>query len=115
MRFSERALLVTDMVRALLVLALICLNFSAHALAYDGKLQPHIAAVDCTQDQPGDHSGHLPCHACRIGFDLALPPAPSGSAPVLFATRPVHYTPLVASVTFEILDRLSQPRGPPAA
>lgn len=72
------------MTRALAVLALVFLSFSAQSADYSSfGISPDgfsvISASYCgdAPDGSGD-SGHLPCHACRPDI-AALPPAPCGN------------------------------------
>lgn len=123
MRLWERKLLAKDVVRAVLVLALFCLNFLQHnavAVAYDADLRPYVLAGDgvavlCAQDPDGDKGDHTPCHACRVGFDLALPPAPIAAVPVTLAAAAVTYRQESAAPGLGAERRGFNARGPPAA
>lgn len=125
MRLNERKLLAKDLLRALLVLALVCLNFSAHAqgvgIAYTQDLKPYVVAGDgtlavlCAQDADGDQGSHVPCHACRIGFDLALPPAPACAEPAFLALAQVRYAAPVERQAARAFLHTPHARGPPLA
>jgi len=124
LRFNERKLLARDVVRALLVLALVCLNFTAHAqgvsVAYTGDLKPYVVAdgtmaVLCAQDPDGDKGSHVPCHACRIGFDLDLPPAPACAEPAFLALAAVHYHLPAERLAAQAYRLAPSARGPPLA
>lgn len=125
MRLNERKLLTKDLLRALLVLALVCLNFSGHAqgvgIAYTQDLKPYVVAGDgtlavlCAQDANGDQGNHVPCHACRIGFDLALPPAPACAEPAFLALAQVHYAAPAEQLVAQPYRLVPNARGPPLA
>ena len=79
-----------DLLRAVLVLALLALNF-AHAGAAPNAArnfaltgQAFVSAADCGAPEPMDGAAHAPCHACRIGAAADLPPEPCLSEPVRF-------------------------------
>ena len=66
-----------ETLRALLVLALIFLNF-AHQPAIAAPSAGDVMSVVASQSFCGtpiaDDEGHAPCHACRIGGGADLPP-----------------------------------------
>ena len=66
-----------ETLRALLVLALIFLNF-AHQPAMAAPSAGDVMSVVASQSFCGtpiaDDEGHAPCHACRIGSGADLPP-----------------------------------------
>lgn len=66
-----------ETLRALLVLALIFLNF-AHQPAIATPSAGDVMSVAASQSFCGtpiaDDQGHAPCHACRIGGGADLPP-----------------------------------------
>jgi len=124
LRLTERTLLAKDLIRALLVMALVCLNFTGHdhglAVAYGEDLTPYVVAdgtipVLCAQDVDGDRGPHAPCHACRIGFDLDLPPAPSCAEPAFLAVAGVRYEASATGTARQILRPAHSARGPPLA
>jgi hypothetical protein len=65
-----------EMLRALCVLALICLSFNHAPLAAGAGPDILTASVDSSYcgDNPADSKPHAPCHACR--FDGATLPPP---------------------------------------
>lgn len=72
-----------EAIRALLVLALVFLNFGHASLASDWSAGGYVAAFDtaipCGPAQPGSPVLDTdPCPACRIASGIDLPPAPSG-------------------------------------
>jgi hypothetical protein len=69
-----------DVLRALCVLALICLSFNHAPLATAAGPALLTASVDSSYcgDNPVDSKTHTPCHACR--FDGAALPPPCGIA-----------------------------------
>lgn len=74
---SKRVAII-ELVRALAVLALICLNFVHAPLASAGPYGgwTGIDAGDyCGDPLEDDDQAHAPCHACRIGGGADLPPA----------------------------------------
>jgi len=121
LRLSERKLLARDVLRAVLVLALICLNFShgtGVAIAYTPDLEPYVMAdgtvpILCAQDANGDQGDHVPCHACRIGFDLAIPPAPTCAEPAFLAVARTYYAPVEQAFAHETYRLAPSARGPP--
>jgi hypothetical protein len=66
-----------EMLRALLVLALVFLNF-AHQPAFAAPSAGDVMTVVASQSFCGtpiaDDDGPAPCHACRIGGGADLPP-----------------------------------------
>lgn len=91
-----------DVLRAVLVLALLALNF-AHAGAAPSSVdtwsltgQALYAAADCGAPDPMDGAPHAPCHACRIGGAANLPPEPCIAEPVRFAA-PAGYAVAIPS------------------
>lgn len=95
-----------EVMRALAVLALVCLNFAHAPLASGAPVGEVFTAPDATSfcgspaDDPTDHA---PCHACRIGGGADLPPpvpavawAPAACVVVFGAAgRPVLYDAMV--------------------
>jgi len=67
----------TEILRALLVLALIFLNFAhqpAMAASTAGDVMTLVASQSFCGEPIADDNGHAPCHACRIGSGADLPP-----------------------------------------
>jgi len=96
----------TEAVRALLVIALLCLSFGhrpAAAAALPGDASAYLinaAGLDAglpvfCGDAP-DHGEHAPCHACRLFAGLNLPPAPPVLA-WLRPARPLRFAPASAA------------------
>ena len=80
-----------ETMRALLVLALLFLNFAhqpAMALSTSHDLMTVVASQSfCGAPIAGD-DGHAPCHACRIGSGADLPPVtPLPCPPMAIALR----------------------------
>lgn len=108
---------IAEVVRALAVLALVCLNFT-HAPLAAGPAD-HVAPVAlsgiCGDAPAGDPDrAHAPCHACRTSA-AALPAPPCTAlaadrcvAPVAYATTPPATRRLASC-------RANPPRAPPAA
>ncbi len=80
-----------ETMRALLVLALIFLNFAhqpAIALASSHDVMTAVASQSFCGAPMVDEDGHAPCHACRIGSGADLPPVTKlPCAPVTVALR----------------------------
>ena len=71
------ARIAAETLRALLVLALIFLNFAhqpAMAAPSAGDLMSVVASQSFCGTPIADDNGHAPCHACRIGGGADLPP-----------------------------------------
>lgn len=106
----------TELLHALVVLALIFLSFAHTPVAAAPAGQDTLtAALDMSYcgDTPDDPRAHAPCHACRIG-GAALPPPCDIAVPVV----------VVAAVAYGALPILHLPaeplgsataRGPPAS
>ena len=66
-----------ETLRALLVLALVFLNFAhqpAAAAPRAGDVMSVVASQSFCGEPIADDRGHAPCHACRIGSGADLPP-----------------------------------------
>lgn len=84
----------SELTRALVVLALILLNLgyqAAPAVAFDGLAFTSAAVVNCGFSDDPDQGDHLPCHACRVGADIILPPAPTSSEPLHLDVSAAEY------------------------
>ena len=107
----------TEILRALLVLALIFLNFAhqpAMAAPSAGDVMTLVASQSFCGSPIADDTGHAPCHACRIGGGADLPPPCDIALPVA----------VLADVAYGAMPTLSLPatpihsfdaRGPPSA
>jgi hypothetical protein len=107
-----------EVTRALLVLALILLNF-AHTpnavVAYDGYAFTTAATAYCGEGGPEDQQAHVPCHACRIGSDAVVPPPPCTAlhAPLLVVTA--AYAAVQVQPWTGIRSLANRSRGPPTS
>jgi hypothetical protein len=107
---------IDEMTRALLVLALIFLNLAhppAPVVAYDGFAFTSTGFIFCGDDAPGDQSTHAPCHACRIGGDPVLPPAPCDATHIPLEAVPVSYSPAETVPQGDLNSVANRSRGPP--
>lgn len=74
-----------ETVRALLVLALVFLNFG-HQPAFAARTPGDVFTIVASQTfcgTPTDDLDHAPCHACRIGSGADLPPVTGLPCPPL--------------------------------
>jgi hypothetical protein len=109
-----------ELVRALLVLALLCLNF-AHTtptVAASGSTDLLAASTLQASDFCGTPlsggSDHVPCHACRVGAGADLPAPPDLAIPARFAAPAF---PPVVPVALGVVARpgyLPPSRAPPS-
>ena len=107
-----------ETIRALLVLALIFLNFGHGAMGSDGVRG--IAALDtgvlCGEASPATPSlGGEPCPACRIASSIDLPPAPCVIVPAFGQNVAVAYEASVETGYRPAYGPIAGPRAPPAA
>ena len=73
-----------ETMRALLVLALVFLNFAHQpAIAVTSAHDVLVASQSFCGDPVADDNGHAPCHACRIGSGADLPPVSDLPCPPL--------------------------------
>lgn len=73
-----------ETMRALLVLALVFLNFAhqpAIALSSSHDVMSVVASQSFCGEPIADDGEHAPCHACRIGAGADLPPVTSLRCP----------------------------------
>ena len=107
----------TETLRALLVLALIFLNFAhqpAIAAPSAGDVMTLVAGQSFCGEPIADDNGHAPCHACRIGSGADLPPVMNLPCPPM----PVAVRVEVAPDAIAIARHAPLPAGaraPPAA
>lgn len=95
----------SDMLSAVLVLALVFLSFahtplagtpSADQLASLALTSVAAADVPCGNGRADDTATHAPCHACRLGAAADLPPSPQlpiscqVPVPVAYLTPDLH-------------------------
>lgn len=108
---------VTEILRALCVLALLFLNF-AHQPAFALQAGGDVLGVAASQSFCGaplsDDKGHVPCHACRIGSGADLPPATALPVPLCVVAE-TSYGALAALPVAPRLPGAQSARGPPAA
>ncbi|MEO6178385.1 MAG: hypothetical protein ABIP15_01315 [Devosia sp.] len=109
---TNRGSVARETLLALLVLALAFLNFGHASISLGGelKLTPEIWCGDPMLPDSPDHS---PCHACRIGSSVDVPPAPVCVEPVSFAVTPVVYADIGAAFLSPVPLGSAHPRGPP--
>ena len=109
--------------RALIVLALIFLNFAHTSVAAPPASQVLMAQTllslcgDAaeTAHYPGDSgAAHAPCHACRIGNGADLPPPPCQPIGRLTLAGAVDYLPAPSVPGTSQPVSAAHPRAPPA-
>jgi hypothetical protein len=99
---------------ALLVLALVFLNFGHAAPSLASAYQPAGESSFCGDPAvPGDVR-HAPCHACRIGGGADLPPPPCAPEAVIFASVPALFADASVPAIASPIQLAARPRGPPA-
>jgi len=108
--------MVREALLALLVLAVVFLNFGhgSVALAADGHvIVTSISVCGDPIPAPGDLD-HAPCHACRIGNGADLPSPSTGAGPVAFIVQAVVYAAAFDLRGKEIFLFSGNARAPPA-
>lgn len=106
-----------EMVKALVVLALIFLSLTHQAVAstaaqFDGFAVSVTELSICSQGHDSASSDHPSCHASKIS-PADLPPPPCDAQPA-FAENAVRYTPLRHSdVVAQVDNLLPETRAPP--
>ena len=109
-----------EMVRAILVLALLCLNFTAAAAAHDtanGQSSVSSSQIElqfCGDlGNPAGSGDHAPCHACRLfdGIDLPAPLPVAARLPARVAL--IAYPPILSTTPAPLAFATARPRGPP--
>lgn len=107
--------LARDLVRALAVLALVCLSL-AHQPSFAVSADHAVVNVAVTASYCGDgpvDTSHAPCHACRIGGGADLPPPCGGLVHLPAVVEPAF--PERAAVAFAVPPPdIPDARGPPA-
>lgn len=106
----------SEFTRALLVLALILLNLGHQptpAVAFDGFAFTSTAVVNCGFSDNPSQLDHVPCHACRVGADIILPPAPSIAEPLNLDVAVVEYCLADDQTFFTPRPAAHRSRGPP--
>ncbi|MDB5507003.1 MAG: hypothetical protein JWR75_1641 [Devosia sp.] len=118
---TKTRIIIGELVLALLVLALMFLNFGHGGadLRAGANIAYDLASLDgslCgdTADLPADHAQN-PCHACRVGADAALPSAPACATPAEFGSVTVAYAAFAPLPTRVAQSDHAEPRAPPAA
>jgi hypothetical protein len=110
---ATSGLILREALLALLVVALVFLNFGHVAVQASGELH-YTAESWCGAPAAPDSPAHAPCHACRIGQGADLPPPCGVAEPVLFATTPVVYAAPALDPPAPQTIRPALARGPPA-
>lgn len=103
-----------ELLLALTVLALAFLNFghTNQAFAAGGRVVATTSAYCGNPFVPAD-GDHAPCHVCRVGVAIDLPPPAPAVEPVVFVALPVAYPPLLREPLDGVPLHLARPRGPP--
>ena len=111
-----RKTMVRETLLAFLVLALAFLNFGHSNLAFaaDGHVVVTGSSYCGNPLSPID-GDHTPCHACRIGNAVDLPPVTAQIVPVTFAVTPAIYAAPLAGPLALSFRLAANPRAPPAA
>jgi hypothetical protein len=111
-----------ELARALVVLALIFLNFGHAAIGIDtvAASEPQsfftLQSTDfslCGDDQHGAPADHVTCHVCRLGAGLDVPPPPATLAPAFLAFAPTSYSGVTTVFRPRPLPTPGNPRAPP--
>lgn len=112
---NQRFPILAELMRALVVLALVLLNLSAAtpAMATAPGYHPSKPVWQCGFADPPDHAVHAPCHACRTGADAVLPPPPSLAERVCLRPTGIFYRPVSESHPFSFRALAHRSRGPP--
>ena len=115
-RITHQRVVGREALLALLVLALVFLNFghANFAFAHDGQIVSGPSVYCGNPLSPGD-GDHLPCHACRTGQAASLPPVPCTAEAVFFVAMPVVYADELVPSLVPIEAVPGQPRAPPFA
>jgi hypothetical protein len=103
-----------DTLLALLVLALVLLNFGHASIGTGGELTLTPDSW-CNDPLVPISAEHPPCHACRIGSGADLPPASAEGVPACFNVARVVYAAPAAAQAADTLTLAPRPRGPPSA
>lgn len=104
-----------ELVRAFAVLALVFLSFGhqpAAALAHDHDVLTAAVTASFCGDTPADTT-HAPCHACRIGGGVDLPPPSEGLIHLPAAAEPA-FPERAARAHVVAPPEIPDARGPPA-
>jgi hypothetical protein len=112
---SARISMVRDLLLALVVLALVALNFGHQSAVFAAGGRVVVTAASVCGDPLAPAAGeHFACHACRPDA-IAPPPAPSRIEPVCFAATAVAFAPLLPGLAEFELFGAALARAPPAA
>lgn len=106
-----------ETVRALLVLALVFLNFAhqpALALSPDHDVMSVVASQSSCGAPITADEGHVLCHACRIGSGADLPPVAALPCPPIAVAARLHAEPAAIAVERQAPLPLGA-RAPPVA
>jgi hypothetical protein len=106
--------MVRDALLALLVLALLALNFGHQSAVFAAGGRVVVTESSFCGDPLAPAAGeHFACHACRPDAAI-LPPAPESVEPVCFAVQAANLaTPTIPAPPPRLVSS-SSPRGPPA-
>ena len=123
MNWARSLRLTGEVVRALLVLALLSLNFTTAAAAHDaGNGAASVRAVGTAfasfcgdLGNPAGSSDHAPCHACRLFDGVDVPPLLAIPARLAMRVTRVDYVPTPVLAPLPLVFAAARPRGPPLA
>jgi len=114
--------ILSEVTRALMVLALVFFGLSQGAAASTGPVGPSPAvAASIAQAATSDFCGggwgdsqiaHAPCHACRSSAPI-LPPPPCVAEPATVSVAPITYPKPLAAVWGLLSYGLARSRAPP--
>lgn len=110
---THRHLLARESLLALLVIALLFLNFGHVSANASGEFR-FAADSWCGSPLLPHAPDHPPCHACRIGGGADLPPPSAAVEPVAFCALAVVYAVEPPPLALPLAVRPAQARGPPA-
>ena len=106
-------LVLREALLALLVLAIVFLNFGHVAPSLAGPNQFSAGVAFCGDPIHPGAPDHTPCHVCRIGGGADLPPPPVRAEPVVFMVAAVFYAAEIAPIVLAPIRPSASPRAPP--
>lgn len=107
---------IAEIVRALVVLALVFLNFAHAPVAFAaGETGAAAFCGDAPDGGPDGPTVKEPCSACRLAGSIALPEAPCAASAIVLAIVAVDYGMAAAPVVPPRPHALAAARGPPSA
>ncbi|VDS03025.1 hypothetical protein DEVEQU_00145 [Devosia equisanguinis] len=106
----------SEVTRALLVLALVMLNLGMQPLpsvAFDGLSFTVVGTENCGLPDDSGRNDHIPCHACRVGADIILPAPPNVAEPLKLDVFLLYYSYTNDTAPSATVSAAHRSRGPP--